>query len=101
LNIGVADGGGGFLNMSNKDEKRTCHLATGIDGSGLLEISNANGAQTCYLGTNDYGSGFLTISNMYENIIAGFGASPEDGKDGTAVLWDRYGDTGWSASGKQ
>ena len=55
------------------------------DGTGgFIQTNNADGKQTAYLGTGEGGIGILKINNA----------------DGIAVLYDRYGDIGWSKSGK-
>ena len=71
------------------------------DDGGTLTTFNADGKETSYLGTAEDGSGILTIQNMEGELIAGFGSSPDNGKDGAAILFDRYGDVGWTASGKK
>ena len=96
------DGYGGFIKTYNAEGKKTAYLGTAVGGGGFLETSNAEGKQTAFLGTvEDENFGALLIHNMDGELIAGFGASPDNGKDGEAVLLDRYGDVGWSASGKQ
>ena len=95
------DGSGGFLRTHNADGKMTAYLGTAPDGSGKLHTYNADGKETSYLGTGEDGSGILTIQNMEGELIAGFGSSPDNGKDGAAILFDRYGDVGWSADGKK
>ena len=71
------------------------------DGNGgFIKTLNADGKETAYLGTAE-GGGALLIHNMDGELIAGFGASPDNGKDGAAILFDRYGDIGWTASGKK
>ena len=67
---------GGFILTDNSDGKVTSYLGTGEDGIGFLSTFNDAGVQTGFFGTNT------------EN-------------DGMALLWDRYGDAGWIASGKQ
>ena len=99
--LGTGKGGIGFLETYNADGKQTSYLGTGEGGGGHLSTYNADGKETSYLGTNKDGSGVLMIHNMDEQFIAGFGASPDNGKDGEAIIFDRYGDVGWSASGKQ
>jgi len=80
-----------------------CNSITVLDNGtgGYIKISNSDGKQTSYLGTAEDGSGILTIQNMEGELIAGFGSSPDNGKDGAAILFDRYGDVGWTASGKK
>jgi len=95
------DGNGGFIKTLNADGKQTAYLGTATDGNGFLQTYNADGKETAYLGTAEGGGGALLIHNMDGELIAAFGASPDNGKDGEAVLFDRYGDIGWSASGKQ
>ena len=92
---------GGGITFENKDGKDVINIGISDDDSGFLSTYNADGKETSFLGTDIEGSGALMINNMDEQLIAGFGASPDNGKDGEAVLFDRYGDIGWSASGKQ
>ena len=92
---------GGALETFNVDGKQTAYLGTGKEGFGFLKTYNADGLETAYLGTGEDGSGILTIQNMEGELIAGFGSSPDNGKDGVAFLLDRYGDIGWTASGKK
>ena len=99
--LGTGEGGVGLLTTNNAGGKQTSYLGTGEGGGGHLSTYNADGKETSYLGTTDDGSGLLMIENMDGELIAGFGASPDNGKDGEAVLFDRYGDVGWTASGKQ
>jgi hypothetical protein len=91
---------GGVLDIKNKHGKQTSYLGT-AEGGGFLSTYNADGKKTSYLGTGENGSGILTIQNMDGELIAGFGSSPDNGKDGAAILFDRYGDIGWTASGKK
>ena len=70
------------------------------DGNGgFIKTSNADGKQTVYLGTSTEGFGFLSTNNKHEVRTGYFGTNTDN--DGLAVLSDRYGDIGWSASGKQ
>ena len=92
---------GGGIVLENQYGKDVFTVGISDDGGGFLSTYNTDGKETSYLGTNKDGSGVLMIHNMDEQFIAGFGASPDNGKDGEAVLFDRYGDVGWTASGKQ
>ena len=99
--LGTGEDGIGFLRTYNADGKQTSYLGTGEEGFGFLRTFNTDGKETSYLGTGEDGSGILTIQNMEGELIAGFGSSPDNGKDGAAILFDRYGDVGWTASGKK
>jgi len=67
---------GGGVAVLNKDGKTDALLTSSEHGTGHLKTYNSKGEVTVYLGTN------------MEN-------------DGTIILFDRYGDTGWGQSGKQ
>ena len=92
---------GGGIVLENQYGKDVFTVGISDDGGGFLSTYNTDGKETSYLGTTDDGSGLLMIENMDGELIAGFGASLDNGKDGEAVLFDRYGDVGWTASGKQ
>jgi len=93
------DGNGGFITTYNADGKETVFLGTGEDGNGFLTTSNADGKKTAYLGTSEGGFGFLSTYNKHEVMTGYFGTSTDE--DGIIGLHDRYGDEGWSASGKK
>ena len=95
--LGTGDTGDGFISTSNADGKQTAYLGTGIYG-GFLKTSNPDGKMTALLGT-EKGKGILRIFNEHEVVVGYFGTSLEN--DGMATLFDRYGDEGWSASGKK
>ena len=67
--------GGGIGIMSNVG-KSVVILSSTKDGTGNIQTYNANEKVTAYLGTN--------MKN-----------------DGTIILFDRYGDTGWLQTGKK
>ena len=70
------------------------------DGNGgAIRTFNAEGKETAYLGTAENGGGFLKIYNKHEVMTGYFGSNKDN--DGMAFLKDRYGDIGWSASGKK
>ena len=105
--LGTSTEGFGFLKTSDADGKQTVYLGTAEQGFGFLSTSNADGKQTVYLGTSSDNSGHLTLHNggtvetynEHELRTGYFGTNIDN--DGVAVLFDRYGDEGWSASGKQ
>ncbi|MBT3260552.1 MAG: hypothetical protein HN657_03560 [Candidatus Marinimicrobia bacterium] len=70
------DGHGGYISTYNQDGKRTVYIGTGENQNGYIRTFNRREDPTCYLGTNK-------------------------DLDGVVVLNDRYGDFGWSQSGKQ
>ena len=112
------NGAGGFIRTYNPDGKKTVYLGTGEGGIGFLKTFNADGIETAYIGTGEGGDGgmlttssangkktaYLGDSNLqiYNNhgVKVGYFGENTYG-DGIAALFDRYGDTGWSASGKQ
>jgi hypothetical protein len=67
---------GGGIGIMNKVGKSVVILTSTENGTGHLKTYNANEKVTAYLGTN------------MEN-------------DGTIILRDRYGDTGWLKTGKK
>ena len=73
-------------------------------GDGYLQTYNADGKETAYLGTGDGDGGNLATYNKYEKLVGYFGTG-DNGEniiqDGMAMLFDRYGDLGWSALGKK
>ena len=93
------DGSGGVIRTYNADGKQTVYLGTAEGGVGKLTTSNADGIQTSYLGTAEGGFGFLSTYNKHGVMTGYFGTNTDN--DGMAVLSDRYGDIGWSASGKK
>ena len=93
------DGNGGFITTYNTDGIQTAYLGTAVGGGGHLSTSNDDGKKTAYLGTGEGGAGYLSTYNEHEVMTGYFGTGKEN--DGLAVLFDRYGDEGWSAFGKQ
>jgi hypothetical protein len=99
---------GNHLRTYNDDGKETVYLGTAENGGGIITTNNADGKETVYLGANageDGGSllrlynGSIRISNKHEVLIGYFGTDKNE--DGVIGLHDRYGDVGWSASGKK
>ena len=86
----TASGGTGHYNI---------HLGTAEECGGFLQTFNADGNQTSYLGTAGGGIGILGTHNKHGVQVGYFGANKYG--DGVAVLNDRYGDAGWSATGKK
>jgi len=87
----------------NSDGKPTTFLGEDLDSyrpGGHIKTFN-DGQETVFVGTGIHSGGMLLINNYEGERVGFFGENPEDGKDGAAVLFDRYGDIGWSASGKQ
>ena len=93
------DGNGGFITTYNANGNRNAYLGFG-KGGGRLITFETDGKKTIYLGTNiEGGFGFLSTYNKHEVKTGYFGTIKNN--DGVAALFDRYGDEGWSASGKQ
>ena len=78
------------------DGKKVVWLGPAKSGNGILETYNANGKETAYLGGS---TGHLVTYNEREEMTGYFGTNKQN--DGMILLNDRYGDEGWSASGKQ
>ena len=70
------DGHGGYISTYNQDGNRTVYIGTGENRNGYISTFNKMDEATTYLGTNKE-------------------------LDGVVVLKDRYGDLGWSQTGKQ
>ena len=66
---------------------------------GFIKTFNPDGKQTVYLGTATLGFGFIKTFNKHEVLTGYFGTNIDN--DGMIALYDRYGDGGWAASGKQ
>ena len=96
--LGTGEDGEGILYLYDKDINAAVSLMSGQFG-GILNTFNADGKQTVYLGTGESGNGQLRTFNKHEVLTGFFGANKDN--DGMAVLLDRYGDEGWSASGKK
>ena len=87
------------ITVRTADGKEPIYIGYGGEGSGYLKTYNADGIQTAYLGTAPDGSGKLHTSNKHGVDVGYFGANKNG--DGMALLYDRYGDIGWSAIGKK
>ena len=97
--LGTSEVGGGILQTFNTDGTQTTYLGTSINGVGFIKTINRDGKQTAYLGTGKEGFGFLQTFNKNGVETGYFGTNINN--DGMALLLDRYGDAGWSASGKK
>ena len=98
-NIGTnVEGGDGYLRAYNSDGKQIVYLGTNVEGGGFLQTSNADGKGTVTLGSYK-GYGIIRTFNTHGVNTGYFGTNNKN--DGTAILYDRYGDEGWSAFGKQ
>jgi len=97
--LGTDKSGVGYYRTFNADGKETAFLGTSKGGKGFLSTFNAEGKKTVFLGTGDGGDGILSTYNKYEVRTGYFGTNKDN--DGMAALLDRYGDVGWSASGKR
>ena len=71
----------------------------GDNNGGFIKTFNPDGKQTVYLGTATLGFGFIKTFNKHEVLTGYFGTNIDN--DGMIALYDRYGDGGWAASGKQ
>jgi hypothetical protein len=114
--VTVDDGGAGIIKTYNADGILASHFGTS-ESSGSVTTFNDNGVMTAYFGTGDGGSGqlktFSSDGKLASNLGSGdfrtfndngvmtayFGTGKD--KNGMAALFDRYGDLGWSASGKK
>ena len=102
--LGTGGGRGGHLSTYNVNGTMTTYLGTSEGGGGHLNTWNTYGKETAYLGTGDGDGGNLATYNKYEKLVGYFGTG-DNGEniiqDGMAMLFDRYGDLGWSALGKK
>ena len=89
---------GGII-LENKDGNHVLTVAIGDGGGGHLTTFNADGKKMSYLGTGEGGGGHLETFNVHEKMTGYFGTG--ENNDGVAILFDRYGDGGWTVSGKQ
>ena len=87
----------------NTNGKQSCYVGTADQGGGVIRTSNINGKETCYLGANILSNGELIINNNKGNTIVWMGSIDNKNHmgDGGINLFDRYGDFGWGASGKE
>jgi hypothetical protein len=125
--LGTGGSGGGHIRTSNADGKETAVFGTDKDGAGQLRTYNEDGKETAYLGTNASGSGRISTFNADDKAIViigtdenggghietlnkhgelvGYFGTADDGdnfiQDGIILLYDRYGELGWTEDGKQ
>jgi signal recognition particle GTPase len=66
---------------------------------GALSMHQPDGKKIIYLGTGESFGGHLQTFSKHEVLTGFFGTNKDN--DGVAILYDRYGDVGWLASGKQ
>jgi hypothetical protein len=104
--LGTDDGSGllsvsinGIIETLNADGKLAAYFGTAEGGGGVFNTFNAKGIQTAFIGTSKTGGGFLRTLNKNEVQTGYFGTNNQN--DGIAVLFDRYGNDGWGASGKK
>ena len=90
---------GGAIDIWNKDNEIVASLTNSDNSGGIVKTYNADDKMTSYLGTGKGGIGFLETFNGAGVRTGYFGTNNE--KDGMITLSDRYGDIGWSASGKK
>ena len=91
--IGTNGLGTGALKTFNEEVKETTFIGTIDNGYGKLSVNDHDGKVTAYLQDN------LKTFNA-DGIMTGYFGTDED-EDGSAVLFDRYGNRGWSISGKK
>jgi hypothetical protein len=84
----------GSLFTVNANGDLTVGLGTDKDGTGSLVVTNSDGTKTTAIH-----EGYLRTSNK-DGVETGYFGTGKD-NDGIAILYDRYGDAGWSASGKK
>jgi len=99
VSLGNDDSGNGSLVILNADGDMAASLGTKKNGGGQLFTFNADGKMTAFLGTDASGIGYLSTSNADGKETAFLGTNKNN--DGMILLSDRYGDAGWSASGKK
>ena len=58
------------------------------------------GNDAIYMGSDVRGGGLISISNTKKNYVVNIG-SDKNNDDGFIQLYDRYGDVGWTKTGKR
>ena len=96
LGTGVI-GGGGVLGLLNKEGKPVVGLSSEKEG-GELNILNKEGKAVVRIGSLEEG-GALEIYNKYGKEVATVQADKKS--DGGIFLFDRYGNLGWTKTGKK
>ena len=96
----VDERAGGYIHIRNADGKETAYLGSGGgSGGGILNTFSTDGKGTVYLGTGEGGGGFVRTYNKFEAMTGYFGTNKDN--DGMVGLSNRYGDPGWSETGKK
>ena len=91
-----------FMGSQNKNLGNiTVNSITVLDDGygGFIKTFNTDGKLTVYLGTGEGGLGFLSTYNKHKVMTGYFGTNTDN--VGMILLSDRYGDIGWTESGKQ
>lgn len=90
-----ADGDSGKIEIYGEDFKRHVFIGTDVNG-GLLEVyeNGING----FLGRAEYRGASMRIYN--KNLKRTVDLSTHVDDNGTLILFSKYGDYGWSATGK-
>ena len=91
--LGTSGLGSGALKTFNERVKETTFIGTVDNGYGKLSINNDDGKVTAYLQDN------LKTFNVNGTMTGYFGTDTDE--DGSAVLFDSYGNKGWSVTGKK
>ena len=105
---GIGIGGGGMnpklvldmngITMRNENDKDVAFFGKSANNSGLLTLYSKNGDEGVHIATQDDGGGSITIMNKH-NIKVGY-LQANQNQDGAIFLLDKYGNSGWAASGK-
>jgi hypothetical protein len=99
MDLGYTSKGGGMTIWNDKSEIVGLLGVSDNIRDGSVKIFAADGEETVFLGTGQGGGGHIETHNKNGLQTGYFGTNKSN--DGMAVLFDRYGDIGWSASGKK
>ena len=90
---------GGSIGMNNPEGKIASYMGVSTEAEGIVQVYNKKGNVSAYMGTSK-GTGLITTSNSKGNQVTYMGSDSKN-EDGLIKLYDRYGDAGWSKTGKR
>ena len=85
--------------MKNIDGKGGTIIGFTDSGSGIITTYSREGIILVNISPTEVNNGNLSIFNMHGKKVIALRVNKD--ADGTIALYDRYGDLGWTATGKQ